>query len=123
MSSPNCNSITLIPGLVFLLLAAVWGPTMAAPELDDPMRPPTAIPQVPVTAKKDVQFYLSSTLIAEGRRIAVINGKKVSVGDRINGARVEEIMPARVKLRLAGKIRDIHLLPLTVKRPSNGTRP
>ena len=107
---------------VLLIMAAT---TVQAERLDDPMRPPMQALDTPVTTtkKEAIGFYLSSTLIAQGRRNAVINGRRVSVGDTINGAKVEEIMPTRVKLRYAGKSRTIHMLPITVKKPSKGDRP
>lgn len=108
--------------LTTLLLIALAA-TAHAEILDDPMRPPMATKSAPVAAAKGMEFYLYSTLIAQGRRMAVINGRHVGVGDRIGGAKVEEIMPARVKLRYAGKSRTIHMLPITVKKPSSGNRP
>jgi hypothetical protein len=106
---------------VLLLICAA---TTQAEVLDDPMRPPMLSQAGPAAVKKEVAgFYLSSTLIAQGRRYAVINGRRVEVGDRINRAKVEEILPARVKLRYAGKSQTIHMLPITVKKPSKGNRP
>ena len=52
---------------------------------------------------------LQSTLLSKGRRIAMINGKPMQVGDRIAGARIVAIGPASVTLRGAGTTRVLEL--------------
>lgn len=115
----------LFSALLIMATLIMAAATVQAERLDDPMRPPMQAKDRPVTTTKKgvIGFNLSSTLIAQGRRNAVINGRRVSVGDTINGAKVEEIMPTRVKLHYAGKSRTIHMLPITVKKPSKGNRP
>ena len=80
-------------GLVFLgLLLAL--PVMA--DSDDPMRPPQA--RQATTPAAQQSWDLSSVLIGERRRLAVINDQMVKVGDRVGGARVQRIEADRVIL-------------------------
>lgn len=104
-------SRTLLP---FLLLFLVAG---SAAALDDPMRPPGSAGFAAGTASGGPQFVLSSTLIARERRSAVINGRRVGVGDNISGARVIEIQPSQVRLQHQGRQLTLSLLPVAVKKP------
>lgn len=63
-------------------------------------------------------LQLESTLVSARRATAVINGRSVQVGDRVDGATVARIQPHEVILR-AGT-RDIHLrlMPPLVKTRS-----
>lgn len=119
-SHPRAFKRLLHSGLALALLATAT----QARALDDPMRPPRTPAATPARAvERAPLFNLTSTLIAEGRRIAVINGRQLQVGDTINGARLEAIMPTRVKLRMAGTSHYLDLIPLTVKKPSKSKRP
>jgi hypothetical protein len=71
-----------------------------AEQLSDPTRPTTRGEGEISKPKNAVSHWqLQSTLIAEGRRTAVINDTMVSVGDEINGVRVIEILPYAVRLQ------------------------
>lgn len=97
---------------------------VAAIALDDPMRPPSLQPRsAPSSAPASSGYRLSSTLISEQRRFAVINGRRVEVGDRVGEARVTAIYPATVDIALNGRHKTLRLIPLTVKRPSKAERP
>jgi MSHA biogenesis protein MshK len=76
----------------------------------DPTRPPTPAEiaawlrgeQVEASAAPTV-FQLQSVLLSDQRRIAVINGQRLSVGDEVDGARVKEINAGRVVLEHNGE--------------------
>lgn len=77
----------------------------AAEPPGDPTRPPTAaeirafLGQEPgPTETATQQWQLQSILIADQRRLAIINGRRVGVGDYIDAARVTAIAPGRVEL-------------------------
>jgi len=93
-------SMLISPLLVMPLQAA----------LEDPTRPPTATAIISAPSKKNQRprWMLTSTLISSQRRTAVINNTVVSLGDRINGARITSIQPSAVRLRVDG--RDITLV-------------
>jgi hypothetical protein len=91
-------------------------------QLDDPMRPPD-MRLVKGSAGSAMgngfNAHLSSTLITKGQRSAIINGQNVSVGDRVAGAKVIEIMPTEVVLRRKGRNHKVKLLPVSVKKSVN----
>ncbi len=98
------------------LLAAAGAP---AASLKDPTRPPEARPaKAQKAARAPLRWRLGSTLVSPQRRAAVINGRVVGVGETINGARVVEILPAKVRLRRKGRDITLVLLKQDIKRPS-----
>ncbi len=103
-----------------IALAALFaaGAAMATP-LSDPTRPPTAQAVSSHKAvRKQPRWTLSSTLVSAQRRTAVINDRVVSVGEKINGARVMAIDSDSVHLRRRGSDITLVLLRKNVKRPS-----
>lgn len=98
----------ILTGLLSLALALPLG---AAPALIDPTRPArpgevVAGAQVSGTGER---FVLTSILISDDRRHAVINDQVVSVGDRVDGARVTAIQPYAVRLAVAGGTLTVRL--------------
>ena len=61
-------------------------------------------------------WVLNSTLIAPQRRVAVINGRLVSEGDMVNGARVIEIRKLEVLIQAPGRAVTLRLLPETLRK-------
>lgn len=55
------------------------------------------------------QYVLNSILISDQRRVAVINGQRVTEGDRIENAVVRGIQKSQVSLVIDGANIDIHL--------------
>lgn len=86
--------------LLGILLLAAIGAT-AAQSVEDPMRPPAAgaAGQGGVTQAQAPRWTLHSTLVSPGQRSAVINGRSVGIGERVNGARVLDIQPGSATLR------------------------
>lgn len=78
------------------------------------------------------RFHLGSTLISDNRRVAVVNGKVVSVGDRVGSAKVVTIDSTQVVLkkgnrniRLALDVQKIHRVNVQRTRkdlPKTGLR-
>jgi hypothetical protein len=89
---------------------AVLGVTLAlamplavvADDLRDPLRPP--VQQQPAAANpvnvNPADWRLASTLVADGRRVAVINGRVVAPGQSVDGARVLAVSRGEVRLRV-----------------------
>ena len=75
-----------IPTVIGLLLLM----SLAHAELGDPTRPSNALPIVGNTASSAV-LHVSAVFISGDRRIAVVNGQRVRVGDSISGATVSSI--------------------------------
>lgn len=94
------------PMMARLLLLAAFGCASACAQetgLPDPTRPPASLSapaatDAPLSAGPQLQSILIS-LRAGGRRVAVIDGKTVRQGQRIDGAVIEAIRPGEVVLR------------------------
>jgi MSHA biogenesis protein MshK len=99
------------------LTAATAGGALAADVLDDPMRPPhlTAV-EAARPAAKPAGYTLSSVVIGADRRVAVVNGRTVTVGDRVGAATVIDIQPSTVALARGGDRFVISLVALDVKK-------
>lgn len=59
---------------------------------------------------------LQSTTVSATQRIAVINGQRLAVGDRVQGATVVEVQPFQVKLQRAGRDITLRLTPPLAKQ-------
>jgi len=103
--------------LILLLLTSVTIQLAQAEVLDDPMRPPgyaLAGAGKKVAAKKG--WHLSAIRIDGNRRFAIINGRMVEVGAWVNKARVQEILPQRVRLKGPQGLFSIKLVKTQVKK-------
>lgn len=101
--------LTVPAGLLALVLALPVG----AETLYDPMRPHSA--RAPVSVRTpppsvSAGFELTAILFSPDRRVAVINGKPVSEGERVGAARVTRIAPGQVELETGGKILRLALV-------------
>nr|WP_320114839.1 hypothetical protein [uncultured Desulfuromonas sp.] len=83
-------------------------PATSAWAWHDPMRPQgdgalslQSAPETPLT--------LTSILMAEQRRVAIVNGRVVTVGDEINGYRVVSITARQVELQKGTKHHRLQL--------------
>lgn len=102
--------VLLIAGLFGLLVPA--GRVDAA-SLPDPTRPPQRF-IAPAASSPVVtdSWQLGSILIAPQRRVAVINGRPLSVGDKVGGAKVVAIEPGQVRLKRGSRVIMLDLLPV-----------
>ncbi len=103
----------------FLVLALLWGLGMvpsARAELGDPTRPPD-VSTVAVESPEsgDAPFRVSTILIAPGRKVAIVNGSRVEVGDKVGGATVSEINAQAVLLELGGEEIELRISGQPVK--------
>ncbi|MDQ2821258.1 MAG: hypothetical protein M3Y65_12830 [Pseudomonadota bacterium] len=92
-----------------LALCALLAAGVQAQPLQDPTRPPTQLLHPVAGVKPDSAPQVQSILIARGtggRRVAVIDGETVRVGDRVRGARVVAITATTVQLQRGSK-RDV----------------
>jgi MSHA biogenesis protein MshK len=96
----------LLTALGMTLLAAVH----AAPPFADPMQPPNASDGKPSPSAEGGP-RLESILIAPDRRLAVINGQQVAVGDRLFGMSVVRILETEVVVRGAEGEQTLSLFP------------
>jgi MSHA biogenesis protein MshK len=105
------------------LLAAAWMPLVcAAQTFTDPMRPPAEFLKQ-ATESRGIETppdrpVLESILFSDQRRMALINGKMVKVGDKVGPAVVTKITEEAVVLRVDGKLETIRMFPNLEKRVS-----
>lgn len=112
---------------LLLLLAVLPGALFAASDdlqtLPDPTRPVLYDFQAAAASGNlldsfftpTASYTLSSVLIREQARIAVVNGKRVQVGDDVDGARVQRIDPAGVILDQNGEQITLALYASSIK--------
>jgi hypothetical protein len=122
----------LVAGICFVLLASAADTALAADDtrdtiennsasenlrVEDPMQPSwlrkrTRSQATPVTRTR---FSVDTIVVSPQRRVAVINGRSVGVGDKVNGARVLDIEPNRVTLDVDGRKLTIELTISNIK--------
>jgi hypothetical protein len=95
-----------------LLTVCVMAVTAASAQtgLGDPTQPTfRSEPAVEPRAAAGPRWHLQSTLLASNRRLAVINGRTVVQGGRIDGATVLEVRRDGVTLDIGGQRVDLRL--------------
>ena len=100
-----------------LLTLCLNGMAWAGDRLDnlpDPTRPSGVLES---TGGMPAQqgFVLQGTTVSARQRVAVINGQRLTVGERIDGAIVAAIQPFQVTLQRAGRDITLRLLPPLAK--------
>ena len=83
----------------------------AAQVLVDPMRPATAgHGDAEVAAARSVGPVLEQIVLGDGRKFAVISGRRVAVGDKLGDATVVSIGPDQVTLK-GGTTQILRMFP------------
>jgi len=85
----------LLWSVVFAGVLWAASATVAAEQLRDPTRPYSA-PIYREAARP--QFKVNAIIVSSERRIAIVNGKRVGEGDRVNGATVVSISKRQLTL-------------------------
>jgi len=85
--------------------------------LIDPTRPPMAIAKPGAVEEAPPATQLQSILISSRRRVAVINGNTVALGDRIGDARVVKITETEVVLKTGEETEVLKMYPGMEKQP------
>jgi MSHA biogenesis protein MshK len=90
-----------------------------AEDLVDPTRPPATLGQVvdgDASASVAGRPVLQSVMISPGRRMAMISGRMVRIGDKVGEARVTKISETEVVLRNGKELETLKLFPGIEKR-------
>lgn len=99
-------------GLLVLGLSGVAG----AGALPDPTRPADVSPAVGRSATVSPGGpVLQSILVSPQRKFAMISGRRVTIGDKVNGAVVVDIAPYEVRLDRGGRVTVMRLQPKLAK--------
>ncbi len=94
---PSRNVISLFIGLLLLSISA---PVVADEVLRDPTRPYAAR-----TARSlgTPEFTVNAIFSSAERAVAIVNGQRVTVGERVDGATVVSIEKNQLVLTIGGK--------------------
>lgn len=84
--------------------------------LSDPMRPPSS-PAADLPRGEPHGSRLQSVLISPERKLAVIDGRTVKVGERVGDAVLIAIAPAQVTLQKGAAYQTLKLHPGIEKKP------
>jgi len=90
----------------------------SAQQLLDPTRPPQIINQDAGLANIDGPV-LQSVLISPGRKMAIINGQQVKLGEQFGGAKLISVSETQVVLRNGSELQTLKLFPDITKRRSS----
>ena len=107
---------TLIALQALLFMVTQRG--LLAAELIDPTRPIMARPvttsaATPIQAASELK--LEAILLSNDRRLAIVNGKLLRVGDRLGDTRIEAITAAAIRYSRAGRSHTLQLAQPTIK--------
>ncbi len=119
--------VTLLPMLVLLCcMSSLRAQQMPDLILSDPTRPATLAPGGAAGTAADVNAplgQLQSVLIARsGRRVAVISGQTLRVGDKFGGAVVVSMSDNSVLLKKGSKVHALKLFPAPLERRLGAAR-
>lgn len=109
--------------LLGLALLAPCASALAQTGLGDPTKPTALSDPDEVAAAQAAQgprWRLQSTLVADTRRVAVINGRTVAQGERVDGAQLVEIRQDGVTLEHEGQRITLRLPGAVNIRRSDG---
>lgn len=107
------NNLFILIATAALLLSVA--PTASAESDRDPTRPYSAPPVVSPGSSSST-FNVSAIFVSKARRVAIVNGRRVTEGDSINGAIVVEINKDALRLNLHGKELTTRLLPAGLRK-------
>lgn len=113
----NRRRWTIPIAALFLFGMGACLPAIASGPLPDPTRP-VVFPGTGAERgdAQPAKWSLTSVLIAPGRRVAVINGQVVQVGEKVNGARLVSVDPGSALLYCAGQKIQLKLISGSVKQ-------
>jgi hypothetical protein len=91
--------------------------------VNDPTRPPMVFKES-VTADAPVEMgpRLESIITFEGRKMAIISGKKIALGENYGGAKLVQISETSVTLKSGKSTQVLKLFPNVNKMPAKHTK-
>jgi len=109
------TALTLCFSSYMILLFTVFYSMVSAAQLQDPTRPPDFRQSLdrPLQQTPDKGWTLSSILISPQRRVAIINGSSVMVGDAVGSGKVLSINASEVIIEQGVAKITLTLLPKT----------
>lgn len=83
--------------------------------LSDPTQPMGLAPRSSAAPRASTGPALQSTMVSRDRKVAVISGKTVKIGDTFDGAVITDITPYEVRMTRGGRETTLRMLPKLVK--------
>ena len=105
--------ILILSAVVLLAPLLVHG----ADILRDPTRP-FSVPAL--AASSHATFVVSAIFISADRRVAIVNGLRVTEGDEVDGAIVVKIQADGLRLNLGGLAFEAYLTPVGFQKSETG---
>src|SRR3990167_5164008 len=113
----RCNGYIIIAYLLLMILLPGW---TGAVEMVDPTRPPDRV----LTPAKAQPLTLTAIFIYPHKRIAIINGQAVTMGDRVGEFTITSINTYSVELVGSQNNREmLQLVTIPIKQKVSGTDP
>ncbi|MES2024955.1 MAG: hypothetical protein V4448_05305 [Pseudomonadota bacterium] len=109
------ESVRTLLSIAGMLCALSLSLTASAQQLQDPTRP-SGVNDLGGAMSADGGPVLQSVLISSGRRVAVISGQTVKLGEQFGGARVVKIVENEVVLRNGNELQTLKLFPSLGKK-------
>ena len=100
--------------LLAALPLAAWPAAHAQSVLSDPTRPPSVLPGVARLGGQALEapaLRLQSVLISPQRKLAVIGGRTVPLGGKVDDATLVQIAETHVTLRRGAELQTLELNP------------
>ena len=95
-----------------ILILCVFLSSNAVYAIKDPTKPPDKVLEKIRMKSCDNKFYdLNAIIISKSRKIAVINGKTLSIGESIDGSQVIEIEKSSVYLKKGSSVTVLSMIP------------
>lgn len=91
---------------------------LSAAEIADPTRPPSGIGAQPREVHAEAPLRVDSLFLMGKASYAIVDGRVVRVGDRLDAGRIDRIDESGVRLRTASGPRQLKLLPAVKKTPT-----
>lgn len=112
------GSLSRLYGAVIVVMALIGGASgvQAQQSLSDPTRPPTAESVAPVSTGSGSKLQ-SIKLPRGGKPLAIIDGQRVSIGEKFGDAEVLKITESEVVLKGPEGVQTLKMAPDVQKKP------
>ncbi len=116
MYNIDANMLRIIFAIIMALSLSIQAQTV-----NDPMRPPGQYSSLSQSNGQTVKpaFDLQSTIVSPTKRLAVIDGQRLRIGDVVGQAKIVSITPGIVRLRGSNGDTVLRLNTLSIKKPTS----
>lgn len=113
-------------GMRFAALTAfcvmAWAPPAIAADIADPTRPPSGFGERAAEAPPAPPLRVSSIFLMGKQPYAILDGRVVRIGDRLEAGRISKIDETGILLKTPAGPRQLKLLPDVEKTPAGKGR-